>query len=66
MTKKIVVSPEVRQKLKDEFELSNDQTVYSALNYATDSPSAKMIRRRAVELGGEVWQRQENQPQSCQ
>lgn len=55
MAKKIEVNPEVRERLKNEFELSNDQTVYNALNYATDSPSAKMIRRRALELGGVEW-----------
>lgn len=55
MAKKIEVSPEVRAQLKVEFELNNDQTVYNALNYETESPSAKMIRRRAIELGGREW-----------
>lgn len=54
--KKIKVSPEVRAQLKEEFELSNDKTVYNALNYETDSPSSKMIRRRALELGGTIWE----------
>ena len=55
MAKKIEVSPEVRAQLKEEFELKNDQTIYNALNYETESPSAKMIRRRAIELGGREW-----------
>lgn len=55
MAKKIEISPEMRAKLKEEFELNNDQTVYNALNFETDSPSAKMIRRRALELGGREW-----------
>lgn len=55
MAKKIEVSPDVRAQLKEEFELKNDQTVYNALNYETESPSAKMIRRRAIELGGREW-----------
>lgn len=55
MAKKIEVTPEVRAQLKEEFELGNDQTVYNALNYVSDSPSAKMIRRRAQELGGTEW-----------
>lgn len=55
MAKKIEVSPDVRAQLKEEFELKNDQTIYNALNYETESPSAKMIRRRAIELGGREW-----------
>lgn len=55
MAKKIEVSPEVRAQLKEEFELKYDQTIYNALNYETESPSAKMIRRRAIELGGREW-----------
>lgn len=55
MAKKIEVSPEVRSQLVDEFELTNDNTVYRALRYESDSPSAKMIRRRALELGGREW-----------
>lgn len=55
MAKKIEVSPDTRAKLKEEFELSNDNTVYNALNYESDSPSAKMIRRRAVDLDGVQW-----------
>lgn len=55
MAKKIVVTPEVRQKLIEELELNNDVTVYNALLYRTNSPSAKLIRRRALELGGKEW-----------
>lgn len=55
MAKKIEVTPEVRAKLVEEYELPNDRTVYNALNYSTESPSAKMIRRKAVELGGVQW-----------
>ena len=55
MAKKIEVTPEVRAQLIEELELSNDVTVYNALKFATDSPSAKMIRRRALELGGVEW-----------
>lgn len=55
MAKRIKVNPEIRECLKKEFELSNDVTVYNALNFTTDSPSAKMIRRRALELGGVEW-----------
>lgn len=55
MAKKIEVSPEVRERLKEEHCVGNDQTVYNALNYVTDSPLAKMIRRRALELGGREW-----------
>jgi len=55
MSRKIEVTPAVRSILKDEFYLSNDQTIYNALNYDTNSPSAKMIRRRALELGGVEW-----------
>lgn len=55
MAKKIEVKPEVRKQLLEEFELGNEQTVYNALNYESDSPSAKMIRRRALELGGVEW-----------
>lgn len=55
MAKKIEVTPEVRTLLKEEHCLANDQTVYKALRYETDSPLAKMIRRRAIELGGKQW-----------
>lgn len=55
MAKKIEVTPEVRAQLREEFELTNDNTVYCALRYDSDSPSAKMIRRRALELGGREW-----------
>lgn len=53
--KKIEVTPEVRARLREEHCVENDQTVYNALNYVTDSPLAKMIRRRALELGGTEW-----------
>ena len=53
--KKIEVTPEVRAQLREEHCLVNDQTVYKALRYETDSPLAKMIRRRALELGGKEW-----------
>ena len=53
--KKIEVTPEVRARLREEHCVENDQTVYNALNYETNSPLAKMIRRRALELGGKVW-----------
>jgi len=39
----------------EEHFLENDMTVYKALNYETNSPLAKMIRRRALELGGREW-----------
>lgn len=55
MAKKIEVTPEVRAKLREEHCLENDTTVYKALNYETNSPLAKMIRRRALELGGREW-----------
>jgi len=55
MAKKIEVTAEVREALKKEFEISNEQTIYNALNFESDSPSAKMIRRRALELGGREW-----------
>lgn len=55
MAKKIEVTPDVRERLKEEHCVGNDQTVYNALNYVTDSPLAKMIRRRALELGGVEW-----------
>ena len=55
MAKKIEVTAEVRERLKEEHCVGNDQTVYNALNYVTDSPLAKMIRRRALELGGREW-----------
>lgn len=55
MAKKIEVTPEVRAQLREEHCLANDQTVYKALRYETDSPLAKMIRRRALELGGIKW-----------
>jgi hypothetical protein len=41
--------------LREEHCLENDTTVYKALNYETNSPLAKMIRRRALELGGREW-----------
>ena len=53
--KKIEVTPEVRAQLREEHCLVNDQTVYKALRYETDGPLAKMIRRRALELGGKEW-----------
>lgn len=53
--KKIEVTPEVRARLREEHCVENDQTVYNALNYVTDSPLARMIRRRALELGGREW-----------
>ena len=53
--KKIEVTPEVRARLREEHCVENDQTVYNALNYETNSPLAKMIRRRALEMGGKVW-----------
>ena len=53
--KKIEVTPEVRARLREEHCVENDQTVYNALNYETNSPLAKMIRRRALELGGKEW-----------
>lgn len=55
MAKKIEVTPEVRARLRKEHCLENDTTVYKALNYETNSPLAKMIRRRALELGGREW-----------
>jgi len=55
MAKKIKVSPEVRRQLMEEHFLENDMTVYKALNYETNSPLAKMLRRRALELGGREW-----------
>lgn len=55
MAKKIEVTPEVRARLREEHCLENDTTVYKALNYETNSPLAKMIRRRALELGGREW-----------
>jgi len=55
MSRKIEVTPEVRSQLKEEFETKNEGTIYNALNYETNSPSAKMIRRRAIELGGTEW-----------
>lgn len=55
MAKKIEVTPEVRKQMIEEMELACDMTVYNALNYTSDSPSAKMIRRRAIELGGKQW-----------
>jgi len=39
----------------EEHFLENDMTVYKALNYETNSPLAKMLRRRALELGGREW-----------
>lgn len=53
--KKIEVTPKVRAQLREEHCLVNDQTVYKALRYETDGPLAKMIRRRALELGGKEW-----------
>lgn len=53
--RKIEVTPEVRKQMIEEMELASDMTVYNALNYTSDSPSAKMIRRRAIELGGKQW-----------
>ena len=55
MAKKIEVTPEVRAILKEELEINNDNTIYRALNFAADSPSARLIRRRALELGGTEW-----------
>jgi hypothetical protein len=55
MAKKIEVTPEVRAQLREEHCLENDTSVYKALNYETNSPLAKMIRRRALELGGREW-----------
>ena len=55
MARKIEVTPEVRKQMIEEMELASDMTVYNALNYTSDSPSAKMIRRRAIELGGKQW-----------
>ena len=55
MAKKIEVTPEVREQLRKEHCLENDQTVYKALRFETNSPLSKMIRRRAIELGGREW-----------
>lgn len=56
MAKKIKVNPQVRDQIMGELELTNRMIVYNALRYKTNSPSAKLIRRRALELGGEVWE----------
>lgn len=50
----IRVTKEVRENLKKEFEAC-EKTVWNALKYETDSPAAKIIRKRALELGGEEW-----------
>lgn len=55
MAKKITVTPETRATLMDEFELKTEQTLYNALNFSTNSPTARLIRRRAIELGGQEW-----------
>lgn len=51
----IRVTKEVRKQLVKDFEAC-EKTVWNALKYETDSPAAKMIRKRALELGGEVWE----------
>ena len=56
MAKRIEVTADVRSQLREEFELASDQTVYTALRFQTNSPSAKMIRRRALALGGKLWE----------
>lgn len=55
MARKIEVTAEVRDQLIADLELSNQNTLYMALRYDTDSPSAKMIRREAVKRGGVQW-----------
>lgn len=55
MAKKIEVGPEVRAQIMEEFGLKFDATFYNAMRYESDSPSARMIRRRALELGGREW-----------
>ena len=55
MAKKIKVSVEVKKQLIEEFGGMNDQTFYNALNYITGTPSAKLLRKRALELGGVEW-----------
>jgi hypothetical protein len=36
--------------LREEFPNVSRQTIYSALSYKTNSPTAKAIRKRAIEL----------------
>lgn len=55
MAKKIEITPEIRDQIMQEFEINSTPTIYYALKYETDSPSAKLIRKRAVELGGIQW-----------
>jgi hypothetical protein len=49
--KEIKVTVEIRKQLLAEFPVG-DKTVYNALHYASDSYAARMIRCRALELGG--------------
>lgn len=59
MAKKIEVTPEVREQLKNEFGLNNVTSIYKALGYESNSEMAEKIRQRAVELGGKVWMTEE-------
>lgn len=56
MAKKIKIPSKIRDQIIEELELTNQMIVYNALRYKTNSPSAKIIRRRALELGGEIWE----------
>lgn len=55
MAKKIKVSVEVKNQLIEEFDGMTDGTFYNALNYITNTPSAKLLRKRALDLGGVEW-----------
>lgn len=66
MAKKITVTPETRATLMDEFELKSEQTLYNALNFSTNSPTSRLIRRRAIELGGQEWVTTNEPPQPQQ
>lgn len=55
MAKKIEVTPEVREQLKNEFGLNNVTSIYKALGYESNSEMAENIRSRAMELGGREW-----------
>ena len=53
--KKIVLEHGVAQRLRDELGVTYP-TIRTALSYQSNTPKARMIRQRALQLGGEVMQ----------
>jgi len=55
ISKYINASTELQQEIADKFEVTT-RTVRSALNYETNSPSAKILRSYALNNGGKLYE----------